>query len=88
MAITLLHKRSTTPGAVPTAQQLEVGELAINLADKKWFTKKANGAIVCLNYLTVLDGGEITSETGVGRLTTHGGDLLTTHDGNYITVVN
>lgn len=65
MATTLLHLRSTTPGAVPTAEQLSVGELAVNLADKKWFTKKADGTIVCLNQLTVLDGGEITDVSNV-----------------------
>jgi hypothetical protein len=68
MATTLLHLRSTTPGAVPTAEQLAVGELAVNLADKKWFTKKAGGTIVCLNQLTVLDGGEITDSASVESL--------------------
>jgi len=61
MAVTLRHKRSTTPGAVPQPADLLPGELAVNVADKKWFTKTAAGAIVCLNFLTVLDGGEITS---------------------------
>jgi hypothetical protein len=61
MAITLIHKNSTTPGAVPNAAQLTPGEIAVNLADKKWFTKTTAGAVVCLNFLTVLDGGEITS---------------------------
>lgn len=59
MATTLLHLRSTTPGAVPTPEQLEVGEIAVNLVDKKWFTKKADGTVVCINQLTVLDGGEV-----------------------------
>lgn len=61
MATILLHKRSTLPGAVPTAEELVPGEIAVNLADKKWFTKKTDGTVVCLNQLTVLDGGEITS---------------------------
>lgn len=65
MATPLLHLRSTTPGAVPTAEQLAVGEIAVNLADKKWYTKKADGTIVCLNQLTVLDGGEITDVANV-----------------------
>lgn len=59
MATTLLHLRSTTAGAVPTPEQLEVGEIAVNLVDKKWFTKRADGTVVCLNQLTLLDGGEI-----------------------------
>ena len=83
MAITIVHKKSTVPGAVPTAGQLTVGEIAVNLADKKWFTKTTSGAIVCLNQITVLDGGEILAPGT--RLQTHSGDNLVTHTGDYIT---
>lgn len=75
MATTLLHLRSTTPGAVPTAEQLAVGELAVNLVDKKWYTKKTDGTIVCLNHLLVLDGGEIgDSNSGPGGGSSGGDD--------------
>lgn len=56
---TLLHKRSAVPGAVPAPEVLAAGELAVNLADKRWFLKKDDGTVVCINNLTVLDGGEI-----------------------------
>lgn len=84
MAVTLLHKRSTVPGAAPTTAQLAVGELAVNLADKKWFTKTTAGAIVCLNQITVLDGGEILAPGTALRLQTHDGKNLVTHTGDYI----
>jgi hypothetical protein len=84
MAVTLVHKRSSTPGAVPTAADLAPGELAVNVADKKWFTKKIDGTVVCLNFLTVLDGGEITVPGTATRLQTHSGDNLVTHTGAYI----
>lgn len=84
MAITLVHKKSTVPGAVPTAAQLTVGEIAVNLADKKWFTKTTSGAIVCLNQITVLDGGEVFAPSTALRLQTHSGDNLITHTGDYI----
>jgi hypothetical protein len=83
-AVTLLHKKSETPGAVPTAAQLTPGEIAINLADKKWFTKTTAGTVVCLNFLTVLDGGEITIPGTATRLQTHSSDNLITHAGLYI----
>jgi hypothetical protein len=38
-------KRSSTPGSVPTALQLEPGELALNLADKKIFFKNTQNNI-------------------------------------------
>ena len=84
MAITLVHKKSTVPGTVPAAGQLTVGEIAVNLADKKWFTKTTSGAIVCLNQITVLDGGEIFAPGA--RLQIHTGDSSVTHTGDYITV--
>jgi len=83
MAITLVHKKSTVSGAVPAAGQLTVGEIAVNLADKKWFTKTTSGAIVCLNQITVLDGGEILAPGA--RLQIHTGDSIVTHTGDYIT---
>lgn len=46
MANTLLHKRSSTAGATPSAGSLTVGELAINTADGKVFTKKDDATVV------------------------------------------
>lgn len=46
MANTLVHKKSSTPGAVPTSGQLTLGELAVNVADGKLFLKKTDGTIV------------------------------------------
>ena len=37
MADKILHKRSLTPGSVPTTSSLEIGELAINVNDGKLF---------------------------------------------------
>jgi hypothetical protein len=48
MALTsnkLIHMRSAVPGAVPTALQLGVGQIAINTADKKIFIQDSTGAI-------------------------------------------
>ena len=45
MATNILVKRSTTTGAVPTTQNLQTGELAVNTADKRLFTNNS-GVIV------------------------------------------
>ena len=45
MAIAIQHKRSQTTGDQPTASEIEVGEIAINLADLRMFTRDHNDAI-------------------------------------------
>ena len=45
MAITIQHKRNSGSGNVPTESDMEQGEIAINLADLRMFTKDHNGAI-------------------------------------------
>lgn len=39
-------KRSDIPTVVPTVQDLEIGEVAINTADQKMYAKDRFGAIV------------------------------------------
>ena len=81
MAITIINKHSETTGAVPAITELLVGEIAVNTADKLWFTKTTNDDIVCLNYLTLIDGGEIA---GFIELITSSGQTLVDASGNII----
>jgi hypothetical protein len=46
MATTVQLKRSETSGVTPTAGQIAVGELAINLADGTLYSKRTDGAII------------------------------------------
>lgn len=55
----VIPKRSEVAGSVPTSGQLVVGELALNLVDKKGYVKKTDGTIV--NVFTGLQSGTITS---------------------------
>jgi hypothetical protein len=50
MANTIQIKRSSTAGSAPTASQLAQGELAVNLVDKRMFTKNASNAVVELTH--------------------------------------
>ena len=45
MAVTLQHKRNSTTGNAPTASDIAQGEIAINLADLRMFTKDHNNSI-------------------------------------------
>lgn len=62
MANIFLLKRSSTASAVPSAASLQPGELAVNLADAKLYTKNAGGTIIQIgsaiaNALTFNNGG-------------------------------
>ena len=45
MAVQILPKRSNTALAIPQASDLIAGELAMNVADGKFYTKTTGGAI-------------------------------------------
>ena len=68
MTQTILHKRSNTPGKVPTTTQLSLGEISLNTYDGKLFFKKNNGAdaIVELGQQTFV--GDVTG-SGNGNVT-------------------
>lgn len=48
MTTVIITKNSSTASAVPASGDLVQGELAVNVTDKKIFTKNASGAIVTL----------------------------------------
>ena len=68
MAIVLKPKKSETASAVPTTSDLVVGEICMNVADRKIYTRKSNNSIVVV-------GSHI--ETDVGG-TSVGGDVTGT----------
>ena len=45
MAVAIQHKRSQSSGDQPTASEISTGEIALNLADLRMFTKDHNGTI-------------------------------------------
>ena len=50
MPSTILLKRSSTASSVPAAASLQAGELAVNLADQKLFSKTAGGTVVQVGF--------------------------------------
>ena len=65
MATVVQIKRSETGGAAPVGADLAIGELAVNLVDKKIFSKKTDGTVVSLGGVEVNDGG---ANTGVATI--------------------
>ena len=64
MANIIKHKRSSTYGAVPPATGLSQGELGINIADGKLYTKNSSNNIINLG-ITSISGTTITPATGL-----------------------
>ena len=50
MTSTILLKRSSTAASVPAAAVLQPGELAVNLADQKLYSKNAGGTVVQVGF--------------------------------------
>lgn len=64
----ITHKTSTTAGAVPTAVQVAQGELAVNAASGKVYTKKVDNTVVELTDPLVMDGGEQFTPLDISNL--------------------
>ena len=69
--LNIQHHRSGTTGNVPAANDIQQGEIAINLADLRMFTKDHNGAIKRIggeDVVATLDmtvgQGSVTNGTG------------------------
>jgi hypothetical protein len=68
MAIVIKPKKSETASAVPTTSDLAVGEICMNIADRKIYTRKSNNSIVVVS-------SHIDTDVGA---TSVGGDLTGT----------
>lgn len=77
MATKIIHKKSTVAARVPTAGDLEQGEIALNLTDKIIYTKDGSNNIIAigttdyneLDNLPTLTSGTVTSVATSGGLT-------------------
>ena len=66
MSTIIKPKRSETANAVPTSDDLEVGELAINIADRIIYTKNSNNDIVVVGqYVSVQDINDSSVDNGI-----------------------
>ena len=50
----VITKKSTVAGKVPLSSDLDIGELAVNTADKKLYTKHSNGNVILIGtFITI-----------------------------------
>lgn len=57
MAKTIILKKSSVAGKIPEVSDLQIGEIAVNLTDRKLYTKNSNNEIVLLKGDTIYDTG-------------------------------
>ena len=61
MAIVLKPKKSETASSVPTTSDLVVGEICMNVADRKIYTRKSDNSIVVVgSHIDATVGGDLT----------------------------
>jgi len=81
MATKIIHKKSSVSGSVPTASDLEAGELAVNLADRIIYSKTTGGTVIemgvtdassILETAKNVSGGTLTAGTPVYQSGTSG----------------
>ena len=61
MAIVLKPKKSETASAVPTTSDLAVGEICMNVVDRKIYTRKSDNSIVVVgSHVDASVGGDLT----------------------------
>lgn len=75
MATTIKPKRSETSSSVPTTSNLAVGEIAINIADQKIYTRDSSNNIVTLAQPGLLNVVEDTTPQLGGSLDTNGNHI-------------
>jgi hypothetical protein len=81
MATKIKHKRSSVSGNIPTAGQLEAGEIALNTADGKIYLKKDNNSVLDVTSTIFKGNTDVTvADTGSNGsvTTTVDGDLVST----------
>ena len=88
MANTIQIKRSSTASDTPSASDLAVGELAVNTADAKLFTKHSDGSVVEIaaggggssdSFKTIAVSGQsnVVAESSTDTLTLVAGSNMT-----------
>ena len=73
-------KRSSVAGFIPQTGDLSAGEIFINFADKKIYTKNESGVVVSVGGSDTLDWNAITNKPSLATVATSGSysDLINT----------
>jgi len=78
MPTVIKPKRSTVPASVPLAGSLEIGELAMNIPDGKFYTKDQFGSVLEVGGAGAITLQGVTDNSAVttNSITLNGGNLI------------
>jgi len=78
MPTVIKTKRSTVPASVPLAGSLEIGELAMNIPDGKFYTKDQFGSVLEVGGAGAITLQGVTDNSAVttNSITLNGGNLI------------
>lgn len=82
---TIVTKNSSTAASVPTASDLVQGELAVNVTDKKLYTKNNSGAVIQIGSTNNFTDAEKTKLAGIETGATAdqtAGEIKTAYESN------
>tara|TARA_Y100000389_G_C17469762_1_gene529230 strand:- start:514 stop:936 length:423 start_codon:yes stop_codon:yes gene_type:complete len=74
MATVIRLKRSETASDAPTASDLAVGEIAMNMADRLLYSKKTDGSIISIGAARLPESFTWSNDLDFGTLATATGD--------------
>lgn len=83
MATTIIHKKSSVASSIPVAGDLEPGEIAVNLADKKIYSKTTAGAVIELAPPSSGGGIAFTRYTANVTIAANAGVIADTSGGSF-----
>jgi hypothetical protein len=76
MANKIILKKTSTPAKVPLSTDLEVGEIAINLADQKLYSKNSSGTVILVGNTGDVVGGSSSTDNALARYDGTTGKLI------------
>lgn len=78
MAVVIKPRRSETTLSIPSAASLEVGELAMNITDGKFYTKASNGQVKEMGGAGAIGLQDVTNTNAVttNNITLNGSSLV------------
>ncbi len=78
MTTVIKPKRSLVPASIPTAGQLEIGEIALNLPDGKFYSKDGTGTVKEVGGAGAVNLQGVTDISGVttNNITLNGSNLV------------
>jgi hypothetical protein len=78
MSVRILPKRSETTLSIPSTSTLEVGEIAMNITDGKFFTKSSAGIVKEMGGAGAIGLQDVTNTNGTttNNITLNGSDLI------------